>query len=152
MKKATWLLLYGVIFTSIIIIDRLTKIHVKSLGNKIIIPHFFSFHLVYNRGISWSLFYSENPAVFWGLTLIIALFIILFFLYTYNRWLQKIPIIAEVMVLAGALSNLLDRILYGGVIDFIVVSYYEWAWPIFNIADVCIVTGLVIMIFREFCI
>jgi signal peptidase II len=47
-----------------------------------------------------------------------------------------------VLIITGAFSNLLDRLFYGGVIDFIVVWFGDWSWPAFNIADAAILLGI----------
>ena len=52
------------------------------------------------------------------------------------------------LILSGALSNVLDRVVYHGVIDFIVVHYGNWYWPTFNIADVAIEFGAVWLIIQ----
>ncbi len=149
MKKSTGLLLYGFVFMAILCIDRVTKLFAQMVGDWVVIPHFLRMYLVYNRGVSWSFFHSDNNTVFMWLTFVIVLFIVIFFAYTIHRWQNQALILGEVMVLAGALSNVVDRFLYGGVIDFILMSYYSWSWPIFNAADVFIVMGLIIMVVSE---
>jgi signal peptidase II len=65
--------------------------------------------------------------------------------YAYHRWHDNKIIIGEVIVLAGGISNLIDRALYQGVIDFIALSWGPLSWPVFNVADVCIVFGVFLM-------
>ena len=54
-------------------------------------------------------------------------------------------ILGHVCVIAGSVANIVDRIVYHGVIDFIVVSFRHYSWPVFNIADMAIVAGVVII-------
>jgi signal peptidase II len=57
---------------------------------------------------------------------------------------------AEIMVLAGAISNVIDRAFYQGVIDFVHLHIGDWSWPIFNVADVAIVCGILWMIKEQY--
>ena len=70
--------------------------------------------------------------------------------YTYTRWKIDAIIWPYILVLGGAISNIVDRILYGGVIDFIELSCYGWSWPIFNIADMIIVFSISCLVIQEF--
>jgi lipoprotein signal peptidase len=54
------------------------------------------------------------------------------------------------LILAGTLGNLYDRIVFGGVRDFIHWHYYSWEWPVFNIADCCLVTGAGLLLIHAF--
>ena len=58
--------------------------------------------------------------------------------------------LAEVAVIAGASSNIIDRFWYGGVVDFILLEYEQWSWPLFNVADIVIVGGIIVMVFNSF--
>lgn len=80
----------------------------------------------------------------------IGLFITIFIAYTLVRMINHYNVMAELMVCAGACSNMIDRFWYGGVADFILISYRNWSWPVFNGADVFIVTGLAVMLGMEF--
>ncbi len=70
--------------------------------------------------------------------------------YTYLRWRKGFWIGGECFVLAGSLSNIVDRIIYHGVLDFILLSFNTWSWPVFNIADMAIVFGVGIMIIQGY--
>lgn len=65
--------------------------------------------------------------------------------YTFFQWKQNQSILAEVFILAGGLSNIIDRFVYSGVVDFIVLGYKDWFWPVFNVADAFIVLGVTLM-------
>jgi signal peptidase II len=53
------------------------------------------------------------------------------------------------LILSGAIGNVIDRILYGAVVDFIDIHYMTWHWPAFNIADSAITIGVILLIFDE---
>ena len=145
MKK--WLNWAGLFF-SIIALDQATKWLVLTYVKKnITILPFVSFQLVFNRGISWGLFHSNQATQFALVTTAIISIIVLLAWVTINRWKQGKSIFGETLVLAGAISNLLDRFFFHGVIDFILLSYKGWSWPYFNLADMSIVIGVFIMLF-----
>ncbi|MEX0849256.1 MAG: signal peptidase II [Candidatus Dependentiae bacterium] len=136
-------LAYFLWFTSIFVIDRLAKFYAL---RTFVVPHdiceLLQFKLVFNRGISWGMFHSENAFFFTFLTLLIVSIICVLIVFTYKCLQEQKAIFAQLAVLAGAISNVIDRIVYGGVIDFIHVHIGSWSWPIFNIADVAIVLGI----------
>lgn len=133
---------YFLLACSIFMLDRVTKHYVRTFNQSYVVNEYLSFTLQYNRGISWSMFHSESPLTFSILTGCILLCILLFCLYTFVQYQNNYKVLSEVIVCTGAFSNLLDRFLYGGVVDFIALSYKSWYWPVFNIADVAIVIGL----------
>ena len=53
------------------------------------------------------------------------------------------------LILSGAIGNVIDRLAYGAVVDFIDVYYLHWHWPAFNIADSAITLGVILLIFDE---
>ena len=58
--------------------------------------------------------------------------------------------IALALILGGAIGNLIDRIAYGYVIDFLDVYYQSWHWPVFNVADSAITLGVILLILESF--
>ena len=65
----------------------------------------------------------------------------------YARWILGKNILGEIFVLSGAISNIIDRFYYHGVIDFISLHWKKYYWPIFNLADLFIVLGVFLMLF-----
>jgi signal peptidase II len=127
----------------LILCDRLTKwLALVSLQEPKQITSFLQFELAFNRGVSWGLFHSDEQITFFVITLVIATIIALLFGYTIIQRINHHVIYGEVAVLTGACSNFIDRCVYGGVIDFIHLSYGSYSWPIFNIADIAIVLGV----------
>lgn len=136
---------YLVIMCAVIIIDRLSKKMVVNSSPRILAPC-LTLTPALNRGLSWSLFNSQDTATFLLVSLGVFLFFIIFSYYTYQRLKHGASILGESLIIAGAFSNLLDRIVYHGVVDFIIISCGNWAWPSFNIADIAICLGSFIMI------
>jgi signal peptidase II len=120
-----WVLLIPLI---LFIIDRIFK--TLSLFNVKAQGFLFDFVFVKNTGISWGLF-AGNSFFLLGLSLILFGII----LYFYNSLLEyKLGL---TLLIFGALSNILDRIFFGFVIDYIDFGFF----PVFNLADACIVLG-----------
>ncbi len=132
------------------VLDRLTKYYVvNTYPQRWVINQFISIQPTLNRGISWGILHSTSNWVFVIVSFLIVLITIVLVFYTYFRWQQGFWIGGECLVLAGSFSNIIDRVIYQGVIDFIVLSINTWSWPVFNIADVVIVVGIGIMIIQE---
>ncbi len=131
----------------IVLLDRVSKyLALRWLMQPIIITSFLDLTLAVNHGMSWGLFNTER--MLYVVLIRICIIVLIAFLCAYmaSRYRQNKPIYAEVAILTGAMSNLWDRFIYGGVIDFIHLHYGHWSWPIFNIADIAIVSGVVWMI------
>jgi len=144
MLKYLWLSLI------VIILDQLSKqLAEHYLVFQVAIPVIPSFNLTlsYNTGAAFSFLRDAGGWQRWmftGLALVVSVVIVI--------WLRKLPkqdkwvAIALSLVLGGALGNVIDRILFGHVIDFIQVYYQQYYWPIFNIADSAISIGVVILL------
>ena len=141
--------IYGILAMVVILADRITKTWALGLDSEKVINQFLSFGLTFNRGINWGIFNSTNPSVFIFINILIALVIVAMMIYTVGCWVHKQPIIGNILIIAGAVSNYFDRMVHGGVIDFIVFSWGTWSWPAFNIADaaICLGVGLIILDF-----
>ncbi len=142
---------YGFLGTLIFIIDRLTKIKaIAAYQDRVMINQFLSFDLAFNRGISWGFFYSSSTPIFVLISILIGVITLVIALSGVRRFLAGEPIIGELLVVVGSLSNIIDRFYYNGVIDFIELSYKEYTWPIFNGADICIVVGIFLMVWEYY--
>lgn len=135
----------------IFLIDRATKIFaITYLQMAHVVNQYLTFELTFNRGISWGMFYNTNTVVFAVVSMITAIITMLLCWHAYRVYKKGNSIIGHICIIAGSFSNIIDRALYGGVIDFIVLSYKNYSWPVFNIADVAIVCGVFIfMCFDE---
>ncbi|MCF7900357.1 signal peptidase II [Candidatus Babeliales bacterium] len=138
------------LFWEIFFIDRLSKMFVGGgyLGNAPVkIFPFLSLQLHYNYGISWGLF-QKLP--FGHMLIPVAIAVILFFLarYTFERQKQCYSVTGETLLIAGGFSNFVDRLSFGPVTDFIHLHYGSYSFPIFNIADIAISFGAIIMLYN----
>lgn len=133
----------------VLFLDQVTKVAilewVKPPATGIPITGFFAIVLVWNSGMSFGLLNTGDPAVPWILgTLSVVVSIALVW------WLARAPhrlvAIGVSLVLGGALGNLIDRILYGAVVDFLDVHWGQWHWPAFNVADSAITLGVVALL------
>lgn len=148
MLKWLWLSLLAIVLdqSSKIAVDRSMQLY-ESIS---VVPG-FNLTYVHNTGAAFS-FLSEAGGwqrwFFAGLALVISVGITI--------WLARLKkhetmlAVALALVLGGAVGNLIDRLLYGYVIDFLDVYYQSWHWPAFNIADSAITLGVVLMLAESF--
>lgn len=126
-----------IIAIGIIIIDQLTKL-ILTKRNYTIIPKVLSIDYCENYGAAWNLF--NNQVIFLIIISIIALVFLLKYQKTFSLNIRNK--IAFGLVFGGLLGNLIDRIFWGYVRDFISVIIFEYNFPIFNAADMAIVLGM----------
>lgn len=122
--------------------ERLLDLHVPLA----VIPG-LNLTLTYNTGAAFSFLSEASGWQRWlfsvfALVVSVVLLVWLYRLPRADRWLAA----ALSFVLAGALGNLWDRLVYGHVIDFIDVYYRNWHWPAFNLADAAITVGAVMLV------
>ena len=137
----------------IFVSDRISKIYViyldnKLLGSEIFSSNFLNINLIWNEGIAFGLF-SFNDKIFYNILTIIIIIIILiiFFMIIKSDGFKKYSLL---MILGGALGNVFDRLYYKAVPDFIDFHVGDFHWFIFNFADVFITLGVFFMILLEF--
>ena len=147
-------LLVGSIFLVICFaIDRFSKIYILNILNNdgqvdLYVNQYLNIYLIWNTGIGFGLFSSENNITYNVITLIIVLinFLILYYAFVETRTKS----IFLMIILGGSLGNLFDRIYYKAVPDFIDLNYAGYHWFIFNVADIFITLGIICLIFSEF--
>jgi len=148
MLKWLWLSLLAVV------LDQGSKLAIvgsMKLYQSIPVMPYFNLTYVHNTGAAFS-FLSEAGGwqrwFFAGLALVISIVIAV--------WLARLKkhetllAVALSLVLGGAIGNLIDRLAYGYVIDFLDVYYQTWHWPAFNIADSAITLGVILMLAESF--
>ncbi len=130
-------------------IDRIVKLLITdnfeiNVRNKVI-NNLLYITNCHNKGAAFSLF--SGNVIF----LIFITFIILFLIYrnVTKKDISKIEVISYGILLGGILGNLFDRLFYGYVIDYIDFIIFNFDFAIFNIADICIVVGALLLIFFE---
>jgi len=142
---------YSLIFIITFLLDRITKgLALKYFAERYEVNKLLSFELMFNRGISWGMLHFADDRFFIVVSVVIGIIACALAFYAYVRWMNHSSIVGEVLVLSGALSNLIDRILHQGVIDFIALSFNGWSWPVFNFADAFIVVGVGIMFIKNY--
>ena len=108
-----------------------------SLGDSVpIIKNILHFTYVHNYGAGFSLFQNQTL-----LFIVFAVLVIAAILYYYNKITKNYVLIGAALILSGAVGNLVDRLIFGYVIDFIDFRI----WPMFNIADSAITIGAVLV-------
>ncbi len=152
MNRKWYVLWYMMIGVFVILCDQITKQWALSslYDGPMHISSWLTLRLVFNRGISWGMFSSERALLFWIITAIIFVVALSVAVMAYRGFLKKRFILGELLVVAGAASNLIDRFVHHGVIDFIELSYKGWAWPIFNSADCSIVLGVICIFITQY--
>ena len=156
------LLIAGLIVPVTLILDQVTKYLVLqeprfnaldcldypiSCGRIEVMPGLFDLQMVWNRGFSFGTLQSEGIMrwVLVGVTLLITIgFVIWLF-----RAATRLTVIALAFVVAGAIGNIIDRIRFGAVVDFIdaIGGYFPW---VFNVADSAVTVGAVLLLFDQF--
>ena len=138
----------------VLVLDQCTKL----LADTLVGPYqsvellpFLALRMAYNYGAAFSFLGDASGWQRWFF-IILALVVMGILL----AWLRRLPPgdttarLALVLILGGAAGNLIDRLVYGYVIDFIDVFYGSWHWPTFNIADSAISVGAFLLILDAF--
>lgn len=134
-----------------LIIDQIVKILVSNyliLGQTTkIINNFFYLTYVQNTGAAFSILIGYRYI------LIIITLIFLYYLYKYTKKQtnpNKLAILSHGLLLGGIIGNLIDRIIYGYVIDYLDFMIFNYNFPIFNLADTFIVIGCIILVINSY--
>ena len=143
------------LFAGILIADRITKVLAErslSMGNPVeVIPGFFQLTLVHNTGMAFGMLGGVSfPGKAWLLT---AVSVGLLGAIVWFAWrsgpLSTMTTVGIAAMLSGAIGNILDRLLYGYVVDFLDVYIRSTHWPAFNIADAMICTGVGLLVLES---
>ena len=133
-------------------LDRISKFYVillseKNFSHSLFQSKYLNISLVWNEGIAFGLLSFDEKYFYNLLTiLIMILVVIIFFMILKNESFKKFSLL---LVFGGALGNLYDRIFYKAVPDFIDFHIGNFHWFIFNVSDIFITTGVLLLIFLE---
>ena len=145
-KNFICLLLITVVF----ILDRISKLEIidKQINNNVIyVNDFINFELIWNTGIGFGLLSSSSSLIYNLITALIGgIIIFLIYLLVSLKFLDKILFS---IIIGGALGNVYDRIVYYAVPDFIDIHYKNFHWFTFNIADIFITVGILLLILKD---
>ena len=145
-KLRNKIILFSVIFVIGVLLDQISKIIIKNnleyLEEIPVIKGFFSISYVINTGAAWS-FLNEHT---WLLTIISIVSCTLCTYFLFSKKYAKDNIFYQLglsLIIAGGFGNLIDRAFYQGVVDFLDFIIFGYDFPTFNIADICVVSGVV---------
>ena len=120
-----------------------------SLGDAPNVPHtllpFLDFRLIWNRGISYGFMGDAGAGAQIALSVAAAV-VTLFLIVLMTRQTHRRSVVAYALIIGGAVGNLIDRALYGAVVDFVSLHAGGYYWYIFNLADVWITFGVIALL------
>ena len=146
-RKDAWFIVWQTVFVFIItVVDQFTKFIIHryiDLGRSIHVTSFFRITNIENTGIAFGFFRGINLVlIFVMITIISALIILTKRIVTYAGSLSRVSII---LILGGAFGNLVDRIFYGRITDFLDFGIGKYRFPAFNFADSCVTIGGILL-------
>jgi signal peptidase II len=138
----------------VILLDQVSKLLAESSlphAKAVAVTAFFNLTLVYNEGAAFSFLSDQGGWQRWFFVVLALVVsgVLVFWLRSLERG-ERLTAMALALVIGGALGNVIDRILYGHVIDFLDFHYGGWHWPAFNIADSAITLGVMLMLYDVF--
>lgn len=151
-KKSSGLMLWLGVATVAVLLDQLSKITMSRLlsyGQSETITSYFNLVMVYNQGAAFSFLSNQGGWQRWffsALALGVSVFIVFMLKKNAN---QRMFCWSLSLILGGAVGNLIDRIAYGHVIDFLDFHFGRWHWPAFNVADGAITIGAALFVLDE---
>ena len=141
---------WALIFIAVLIgADQLLKQYMLSLvfepPRVIEVTGFFNLVPVWNRGVSFGMLRDSETSrwILVGLAFVIVAILVVWLI----RAGSALVVFALVLVIGGALSNVIDRVVFGAVVDFIDIHAFGWHWPAFNLADMSIVAGTALLLY-----
>jgi len=142
-----------VLAAAVVVADQVTKSLVTSrfvLGERLEVTSFFNMVLVYNKGAAFS-FLADAPGwqtpLLIGFALVATGIVIALLLRSPDR---RMLCTGLALILGGAIGNLIDRVRFGQVVDFLDFHARGWHWPAFNVADSAITVGAALLILDGF--
>lgn len=138
------MLMTVIIALGVLILDRVSKWltvqYIKPIGSYPVIKDVFHFTYVENRGAAWGIM-QNGRWIFVGVTAVVCVGIIVFLIR--EKSMAPLLRVSLSIILGGAIGNLIDRVLYGYVVDMIHVKFIDY--PVFNIADSATVIGTILL-------
>lgn len=133
---------------ALILLDQGTKLwalaSLKPIHNMTLAEGFMDLTFVENRGVAFGMFSGQR-----GFILLLTLVISVCLIWFYRSLPEKkeyVPVrVSLVLILAGAIGNMIDRVFRGYVVDFFEFTFFEW--PVFNVADIYVVVGVILLAF-----
>ena len=154
MKAQKQIFFYIILLICLITLDQITKYslieYLPKVGYKIEVTDFLDFRYAWNHGISFGLFsnHREYSNIFFGLFNSCT---VLYILFLAQKSVSNLERCGYLIIASGAIGNLIDRIHYGAVFDFILLHYGVWQFAIFNLADFFVSLGVLLLIINIMC-
>jgi len=144
---------YFFFISLIFLFDRLSKIFIirllgKTENQEIVVLNFLSLNLIWNKGIAFGIFSFDEKLFYHVLTMFIIT--VIFFVFWLMVKAEKLEKYGYMMIFSGSLGNVFDRLVYSSVPDFIDFHFKNFHWFTFNVADIFITAGVVLLILNEF--
>jgi signal peptidase II len=151
--KRRGLVFWLVVALAIIVLDQAAKLyfdHGFSYGQRLNVLPVFDLTLVYNHGAAFSFLADQAGWQRWFFTALgIGAAIVIVVILRRNGGSNQRFSLALAMIMGGALGNVIDRVAYGHVIDFLLFYWKGWYYPAFNLADVGITCGAILLVLDE---
>ena len=148
-RAVPWLVLAALV----VLADQATKLLILARfahGESVPVTPFFNLILVYNKGAAFS-FLAGAPG--WQTPVLIGIALGAVAIVSWMLWRNSARLLLDIglaLILGGAIGNLIDRIAYGQVVDFLLFHAYGWSYPAFNVADSVITVGAALLIIDSF--
>lgn len=135
---------------ALVVVDQIVKLwivdHVMNPPQIIEVTGFFNLVMVWNRGASFGILSGYGELSRWGLSMLAVVISIALYFWlrrAENRWIA----VTIAMIIGGAIGNAIDRVRYGAVADFFDLHVAGYHWPAFNIADMAITFGVILLLY-----
>ncbi|WP_343232429.1 signal peptidase II [Microvirga terricola] len=137
-----------------LVLDQVTKIYglfIYDLPVREPVPFgpFINLIVVWNRGVSYGLFQQSTEIGRWVL-IVVSIIAAIGLGVWIRRTTGRVLAISLGLIAGGAVGNVVDRLAYGAVFDFIQIYFGSWSWYVFNVADAAIVAGVVGLLYDSF--
>jgi signal peptidase II len=131
---------------TVVVLDQLSKWAILTwLDRALALTPFLNLVVVWNRGVSFGMFDSDGELAPWLLSGL-ALAVVVALLVWLRRVEHLLPGVGLGLIIGGAVGNVIDRMRFGAVIDFLDVHALGWHWPAFNVADSAICIGAALLL------
>lgn len=132
----------------VVLLDQLSKQLIESslmVYETIPVLPFFNLTLAYNEGAAFSFLSDQGGWQRWFFSLVAAVVVVVLVVWLSRLKGERMLAVSLSLVIGGAVGNLLDRLFIGHVVDFLDFFYQSYHWPAFNVADMAISLGVVLM-------
>lgn len=148
------LILLFALSAALLVLDQVSKHIAESqllYGQPVYVASWFNWNLAYNTGAAWSFLSDAGGWQRWFFTVVSAVVSVALVVWMIRAWRREpVLTLSLSLILSGAVGNLIDRVRFGHVVDFIQWHYGSFVWPTFNVADMAISCGAVLMVWVSF--